>query len=290
MNFVERLFLGTMAISFTVLFFFFSIYFDVGHFFGGAVVKTTGLEGALLEDALVRMDSIGVSGGEEGVRFGNAAMDLPSGGVFDAGLSPYAAGGEDAAVREMIEIMAERLRRRGFKDERYVAMESLKIDRRALENVCRAVEEAMDRGRMEEALSFFWKRVSEVSPDNLHVLADWWRRAMSLSMATGRFDLAADAMERYLKVLSSIIRIKERAGVDSAGEREALRRMRTEFARYMEEARRRGGMPACSIPIGARLSAERASELRRTLRRALVSGRLDRSTYRKVVEEVGITP
>lgn len=267
MNYLEKVFLGTMLLFLTIVLFFFGLYFDLYEMLWGAVKESEPLLSAgefaytraAMERAARPIEIMPES-------LGNSYFGLPGSAEELSRLYDFMP--PRPGPQAVVGWWRERLKSEGMIDGDLLEMEALGHDREAYGELMVRVN-ALARARdLETAAMALEEGLRAVEPRNLYVQQDMLLRLIEIYRLAGKDREAEQAARKLSEVAEQILTVKARA-MNSA----------EMSSRAQEIVRER------TAPPGA--TDEKAkTELKARLLRAFDEGKIDRAQLDRMLEQI----
>lgn len=287
MNYLEKLFIFTLALSFLTMAFMFGLYFDVGDILSGGVTPSA-FRSALAESAVSLLEYRARVADDEG-RARNVHFDRNEDFAVPESQAEFVAGHTPGPVNRanLVEAARLELKAAGFTHEGYVEMKAQDKDRTAYQRAMGTVDgyvEAEDYGR---AVDVIRTAIDATDPRNLYVLRDLWSRLQTVLGLARRYREARDAAHRYLGIERKILENRDGAGLAvHQGEWRRVDELEASVDPYYEKLE--GGSLSPRARRDVLMSAAERSDARGELEAAVRRGELTREEYENLVAELGI--
>ena len=290
MNFIEKIFLFTLAFSFLLMGFMFALYFDVGDMVTGQISTGSSFRNAIAESAIALLDysrRISEKSSTPGSG-GSAYVDVNSDYGAPSEMKEFVKGIRQKVERSLlVQLKRDELRRLGISFKPYIEMEALNKDRRSFNAGTRRITVLVEEKEYDEAIEACMTIIAEAGPMNLYILRDVWSLMASIYYQSGRFVEGKNAALKHAAIEESILDNREKAGLPvSRMERRRIEQLKQNADKHFKMASSAGasGYEAS----GSSLSDNEKREARLELVNALERGEITREEFMALKAKAGL--
>ena len=291
MDYLEKLFLFTLALSFLTMAFMFGLYFDLGDMITGKVSGGTAFRAAMAESAVALLEygaRIASDGGGESARA--VFVDNNEDYGMPATMGGFVEGhGKPVERRVVVDLKRAELKRLGFTHKGFIEMEALNKNRKPYIKTMADVDHYLSAQQYELAIEAIRNTIDSTAKGNLYVLRDLWARLINIYYRAKQFDEARTASYNYVDFEERILRNREGASIPvHQSEWKRLQELRASIEPYYQKLKAGGGPP--TIPSGqAKQGMSRAemAEARQNLLDSYKRGEITRDEFEKLKADYG---
>lgn len=295
MGYLEKIFLGCMALFALFILFIFGLYFDLGEMFRGGMDRSGTLtRGAAVDRVVDRLETVARSAPAVEERARSGRRSLRSAPSFPSTRTAVRARWErifkppTPSLADRVEKHRRFLVKQGFVSKDFIEMEALAQNRTVPDRVIPRVRRLLADGDFEGATAALEQALTEVEPANLKIRQELIAQLAEIQFMAGDLEgaqkytaLNNDALGRILDVQSRSELMKNERGREQVDRsKRLLEERRAGMEKAFEELRKR------KAETGAidGFRAEEKTQLKVALRKAADEGKLSREEYQEVVE------
>ena len=286
MDYLEKLFIFTLVLSFLTMAFMFGLYFDVGDMISGKISGATAFRTAMAESAVALLEyGNRPKESSRSERTQRGYVDRSEDYGMPAQMDGFVESHGKAIDRSVVvDMKRNELRRLGFTHEGFIEMESLKKNRNRYLETMRAVGQYLAANDYEGAVDEIRSAIEATNKKNLYVLRDLWARLINVYYKSRKFEAARKASYRYVAYEEKILRNKEGARIPvNQSDWKRIQELKSSIEPYYKKLKE-GELPReRAAPKGKRLS-EAHKQLLESYRR----GEISRDEYENLKAEYGI--
>ena len=292
MDYLEKLFLFTLALSFLTMAFMFGLYFDLGDMITGNVSGGTAFRAAMAESAVALLEYGARLAGNEGSSSGRAVfVDANEDYGMPASIGGFVEGhGKTIERREVVDLKRAELKRLGFTHAGFVEMEALNKDRTLYLKTMENVDHYLGAKQFSLAIDAIRGAIGSTPKANLYVLRDFWARLINIYYRAKMFDEAREASYKYVAYEESILRNREGASIPvHHTEWKRLQELKSSIEPYYQKLKSGGGQeqPAATTS-SSRMTAAEQTEARQQLLESYKRGEITREEFEKLKADYGL--
>ena len=289
MNFIEKIFIFTLAFTFLTMGFMFALYFDVGDMVTGGLTGGNSFRNAMAESAIALLEySRRVAGTPSQTKTTQKYVERNEafGAVGD--MATFVKGVRKRMDRSvLVSLKRAELKRLGITCTAYIEMEALNKDRSYYMAAMKRVNILLSEKEFNEAIEVCHNAIAEAGNLNLYVLRDIWGRLVNIYYQAGMFSEGKDGAYRYASVEEAILKNRDRAGIGvSKNSWARIEQLRSSAESYYKLATTDSS--DLSRSVTSSMSEQEKREARLGLVNALEKGEITRAEFMAIKKGSGL--